>query len=89
MRYVINIGCSVVKDRKEVLKVENQHFKLHFDNMSIACQWTLEKAKELYPELKYGAWNGIDNFSDVHYCHAILEQDNSIFQSEIIIDFCY
>jgi hypothetical protein len=86
MRYVINIGCSVIKGRKEVIKVENEHFKLHFDNMSIACQWTLKKAKELYPELEYGTWN--DPWGDQSYlwCGALSKDGDTIFGSMIEIE---
>lgn len=86
MRYAINIGCSVVKGRKEVLKVENEHFKLYFDDIVVACQWALEKAKKLYPELNYGAWN--DPWGDKIYlwCNALSKDGENIFGSMIEIE---
>lgn len=88
MKCLIKIGyCKVCNGYFD--EVSSKKFEVSFNNFKAAHQWALQQAKELYPEMKYGAWNGVDNFSDTHYCHAILEQDNSIFQSEIIIDFCY
>jgi len=67
--------------------VDRKKFKVSFNNFKAARQWALQQAKEFYPQFKYGGWS--DNSSDTHYCHATLEQDNSTFQSVIIIDFFY
>jgi len=97
MRFLITISCCKVCNGY-FDDVDIKKFEVNFNNLKFTYELTasqlsdvyafaLQQAKELYPQFEYGGWSkDFPNIQTHCYCHAILEQNNSIFQSSIFIE---